>query len=128
MLSGIQNASAYVDEILIFSKSWEDHLKHLRAVFERLRKAGMKTKTTKAQFCKSSTKFLGFRIGRDGVSNNPDKVSKIKNYTRPNTKKQVKKFLGFASYYRRFINHFADIADPLNNLTKLETKFFWSGE
>lgn len=114
---GISNAQAYIDD---------DHLKHLRLVFERLLAANLKAKTTKCQFCKPETKYLGFVVNENGVKVDPEKIEAILKIQAPTTKRQVKQFLGVGSYYRKFIPNFADLAEPLINLTRKSQVFRWT--
>ena len=126
MLRGLNFASAYIDDIMVASKTFEEHLAHLEKVFQRLRNCKLKVKTRKCQFCKSKTKFLGFVVDENGVQVDDEKLKAISEYPTPRTSKQVKQFLGLASYYRRFIPNFADLSEPLNDLTKKSNKFDWT--
>src|ERR1043165_460512 len=112
------NISAYIDDVNIHSKTFEEHLKYLEKVFKRLRKAGLKLRMDKCKFCFNEIKFLGYIIGKDGIKTDEKKVEKIKNYPRPTMIIELKGFLGLASYYRRFIKDFSKIAKPLNDLMK----------
>ena len=126
MLRCLDFTSAYIDDIIVASKSFDEHLSHLEKVFERLRNCRHKIKTRKCQFCNPKTKFSGFVVSEHGVQVDEEKVEAIKDYPTPRNNKQVKQFLGLASYYRRFIPNFADLAEPLNNLTRISSKFDWN--
>jgi hypothetical protein len=99
----------FIDDIVIFSMQWKEHLRDVGAVFERLRKYGVVINWKKVTIGQPSCMFLGFIVGRAGVSPDPAKVEKIRNMVRPVTSKQLTTFLGMAGYLRRFIRDFAAI-------------------
>ena len=117
----------YLDDILIYSDNAEDHLKHLRIIFNILRKAKLKLKGKKCQFFLKEVTFLGHVITQEGIKPDPGKIEKIMNFKTPTTVKQTQSFLGLASYYRRFVENFSKIAHPLIELTKKknEKDFNW---
>ena len=121
-------ALAYLDDILIFSKTIQDHEKHIKTVFERLRKHGLKLKAKKCSFVKEQTQYLGFVIGKDGIKPDPEKVAAIRTLPAPCTVKEVRSFIGMCSYYRRFVPNFSKIAEPLVTLTKKYARFKWDNE
>ena len=106
----------YLDDILIFSKTYSEHLDRLSKVFQRVRESGLKLAAEKCSFFKTKTKFLGHVITEDGIEADPDKVVKITNWPKPTNPNEVRQFLGFAGYYRIFIKDFARIAKPLFSL------------
>ena len=108
----------YLDDIIIHSSTWKEHLVHLQQVLERLQDAGLTLKLKKCEFGAAECTYLGHRIGQGGVRPEQSKVMAIKQLKRPTTKKEVRAFLGMTGYYRRFIRDFAQIAEPLTNLTK----------
>ena len=108
----------YIDDIIIYSKTFEQHLKDVEEVFEKIRKAMLKLKLEKCDFMKREVNFLGFVVGKDGVKTNEDKIKKVKEFPRPTTIGELKGFLGLASYYRRFIEGFSKIAKALLKLTE----------
>ena len=108
----------YMDDIVVFSTNWTDHIKHIREVFERLQKAGLKLKPSKCFFGKSSINYLGHFVSKDGISPDPEKVSAVTNYPVPKSIKDVRAFLGLSGYYRKFIKNYAQIANPLHVLTQ----------
>ena len=121
----------YLDDIIIYSETWEEHLIHLNKVLERLEKAGLKLSKEKCKFGETELEFLGHIISRDGIKPDPKKIEKIKNWPTPEGPKRVKKvrgFLGLASYYRRFIQDFSKIAKPLSKLTSKNVKWEWGPE
>jgi predicted aspartyl protease len=126
MLNGVKQTSPYMDDIFIYQRSFSEYLKTLEEVFNRIRAANLKIKTKKCQFCRKQTKFLGFIVSEKGVNVDPEKVNAIKNYPKPANSKQVKQFLGLASYYRQFIDKFSEKSEALNALTKKRAKFIWT--
>ena len=111
-------SGAYIDDIVIFSRSWEEHLRHLQEVFHRLQQAGLTVKLKKCQFGKKRVHYLGHVIGGGEIQPDPGKVAAVKDYPVPVTKKDVRAFLGLVGYYRRFIPQFASLAAPLTDLTR----------
>jgi len=119
-------ADAYVDDIIIYSNSWTEHLEHIKAVIGKLRKAGFTVNQKKCEFGKTTLKYLGFVIKPEGIITNPEKTSAVMQYPKPRTSKDVKKFLGFCGWYRHFIPNFSEISVPLTNLMKKDIKFGWN--
>ena len=107
----------YLDDIVVFSRSFEEHLTRLEAVFQRLHQAGLKLKTSKCHFFKQSIKYLGHIISAKGVHTDPDKISTVRDWPVPISAKELLSFLGFVGYYRRFIRNFSQIARPLYEVT-----------
>ena len=112
----------YLDDILIFSKTRDEHTKHLCQVLERLRDAQLYVKASKCAFYEKQVDFLGFVIGVDGVSMDPKRVEAIRNWEVPRTYHEIQVFLGFCNFYRRFIPRYSIIACPLTNLLKGSVK------
>lgn len=115
----------YIDDIIVYSKSFDQHLDRLEIVFQKLREFGLKLKPSKCLFVKRKVQYLGHTITADGISTESDKVSTVVNWKEPQTVKELRTFLGFASYYRKFISGFARIAGPLHELVntcKQDTK------
>ena len=118
-------ALIYLDEVLVYSRTFEDLLQHLRLVFDRFREAGLKLKPKKCHFGQTKVKYLGHVISKEGIRPDPEKISAIKEYPAPRSVKEVRAFLGLANYYRKFVKDFAKIAVPLHDLTKKGLKFHW---
>ena len=93
----------YLDDVIVFSQTFDDHLRHLSLVFDRLRIANLKLKPSKYKFGCKTVKYLGFIATPDGISPDPGKVASVRDYPVPTTLKQLRAFLGLANYYRRFI-------------------------
>ena len=132
VLSGLNSpggpgfVSVYLDDILVFSHSLQDHLKHLRIVIERLVAVGLKLKPAKCHFVRAELEYLGHVITREGLKTNPRLVEAVREFPTPKNVHEVRRFLGLASYYRRFIQSFASIAAPLHYLTRREVQWLWT--
>ena len=118
----------YLDDLNVYSRNFNEHLVHLREVFERLRNAGLKLKAKKCQFFKKELAFLGHVVGENEVKPDPEKVEAIKKHPVPTNITELRQFLGLASYYRKFIEGFGKIAAPLNQLLRKETEYQWNDE
>ena len=95
VLQGLEEFSAaYIDDILVFSETYEEHLKHIEQVFQRLRQHKLKLQLSKCDFAQRETNYLGFVIGKNGLKPDPDKVTAIQNMTEPKTVKQVRAYIG----------------------------------
>ena len=115
----------YLDDIIIFSSSFSEHMDHLRQVFDRLRAAGLKLQPKKCTFGQTEVKYLGHVVSKDGVATDPSKLKIVQDYPTPAKVTEVKSFLGFVGYYRKFIKDFCKIAEPLTNLTRKDVSFVW---
>uniref|UniRef100_A0A914HU08 RNA-directed DNA polymerase n=1 Tax=Globodera rostochiensis TaxID=31243 RepID=A0A914HU08_GLORO len=113
----------YIDDLLIASESFEEHLKHLDVVFCRIREAGLKLKLAKCKFCTKELPFLGHLLTRDGIKMDADKVKPIEKLPAPKSRKELHSLLGFLTYYRKFIYAFGTIAAPLFRLLQKDVKF-----
>ena len=106
----------YIDDILVFSATVSEHLQRLNRVFEKLEKANLKLRPSKCNFFKKSLLFLGHIVSQDGVHVDPDKVAALQQWPVPKNVKQLRQFLGFTGFYRRFIKNYSKVAKPLNDL------------
>ena len=118
----------YLDDIIVFSSTWEEHLARLCEVFERLRHAQLKLGATKCTFAAKEVSYLGHRVTEEGLLPDPSLLAAIRDIPPPTTATEVHSFLGLAGYYRRYVKGFAAIAAPLFALTRKEALFHWSEE
>ena len=119
VLRGLEgSAAAYLDDLVIYSDSWDEHVQHIRRVFNRLRDAGLTAKPKKCQFGMEQCIYLGHVVGNGVVRPEQSKIEAVMNFPTPQTKKQVRAFLGVTGYYRKFIPSFATIAAPLTDLIR----------
>ena len=118
----------YIDDLIIFSRTFDDHLQHLELVFKRLRKAGVRLKPSKCHFVQSKVEYLGHVVSAEGLSPNPNKIKAVQEFPVPTNTTGVKAFLGLCNYYRRFIRGFAQMASPLNKLTSKNVHFQWTDD
>lgn len=112
----------YLDDIIVFSTSLQEHMVNLEKVFQKLRESNFKIQMDKSEFLKLETAYLGHIISREGIKPNPDKISAIQNYPLPKTPTEIKRFLGLVGYYRKFIPNFARIAKPMTQCLKKGSK------
>ncbi|KAL0170543.1 hypothetical protein M9458_035139, partial [Cirrhinus mrigala] len=113
---------AYIDDILIFSKSEAEHITHVRAVLSRLLNHQLYVKAEKCEFHVHQTSFLGYQVSHQGVKMDSSKIQAVTEWPQPSTIKELQRFLGFANFYRRFIRNFSTIAAPLTSLLKNKPK------
>ena len=106
----------YLDDVIIFSDSFEQHLERLNIVLERLKSCNLKLAPEKCFFFQPKIKFLGHVVSGEGIETDPDKIEKVKNWPTPKNSDELRSFLAFASYYRRFIKDFSKISRPLSEL------------
>ncbi|KRY47195.1 Retrovirus-related Pol polyprotein from transposon 17.6 [Trichinella britovi] len=118
----------YLDDIVIFGRTFQEHLNNLAEILQRIRQSGLKLKPAKCRLCAKEIPFLGHIVYRDGVRTNPSKTEKVASWPTPTSTSEVRTFLGLASYYRRFVKSFASIARPLHRLTEQGRQFCWSNE
>ena len=118
----------YLDDIVLFSKTVEEHLERLKLILDRLRKANLKLKPSKCHLLKKTVTFLGHVVSEDGIETDPAKVESVKSWPVPRNVTEVRSFLGLCSYYRRFVKDFSMIAAPLHALTGKNARFNWSDE
>ena len=116
----------YIDDVLVFSRTLEEHLEHLRCVIQRIQEAGLKLKPTKCHFIRTEVEYLGHMITPEGLKTNPRLVVAVEEFPRPQNLSEVRRFLGLSSYYRRFIPQFSQIAQPLHALTRKGAEFQWT--
>ena len=116
----------FIDDILIYSRSKEDHVEHLRTVLKILKQKKLYAKFKKCEFWLDKIAFLGHIVSSEGISVDPSKVEAVENWPKPKSVSEVRSFLGLAGYYRRFVEGFSKIASPLTQLTRKDVKFKWT--
>ena len=118
----------YLDDLLLVSSEFEDHILLLTEIAQVLRKAGLTLNISKCRWCQKEVKYLGYIIGNGCIKTDPDKVAAIRNLSVPKNQRQVRSFLGLAGWYRRFLDNFASLTAPLTELTKKNKPFKWTEE
>ena len=128
ILAGLQYyiCLCYIDDIVIFSSTFEEHLSHISLVLDRLIKANLKAKPQKCMFAKREVRFLGNIVSKNGIKPDPGKTSIIKDMKPPTNVKGLRRALGLMGFYRRFVPHFQIHASPLYHLLKNDVKWNWS--
>ncbi|CAN6301690.1 unnamed protein product, partial [Urochloa humidicola] len=116
----------FIDDILIYSKSYEEHVQHVKMVFDLLQKHQLKVRLSKCSFAQQELKYLGHVISSKGVSTDPSKLTTIQNWPVPTNLKELRGFLGIAGYYRRFVKNFGMLSKPLTDLLRKGQLFIWT--
>ena len=112
----------YLDDLIIFSKTYEDHLDRIKRVLQRLRESGLKLSPKKCTFFQEKVKYIGHIVSKDGIEHDPTKIEKVTNWPHPTTPEEVRQFLGFIGYYRKFVKDFSKITRPLTDLMPVPKK------
>ena len=128
LLNGLNITLAYLDDIIIFSETVEQHLKEIQIVLNRLSQAKLKLKKGKCAFFKKELHYVGHLLTTDGFKPQLEKLKAISELKPPKNQKGVREFLGMVGYYRKFISRFADAARPMTKLTRKDSKFEWSDD
>ena len=118
----------YLDDVIVYSKNFEEHVQRLDLVLERIVEAGLKLKSEKCEMLRSKVVFLGHVISEKGIEPNPDNVANILSLSPPKTVKEVRQIVGMGSYYRRCIQNYSSVVRPLIELTKKNKSFDWTPE
>ena len=127
-LQGLQWVTCliYINDIIVFWKNFHEHMQHIEQVLQGIKSAGLKLKPEKCNMLKEEVIFLGNVVTGKGVKPSPIYITKIVEWTRPKTAKQVRQFIATGSYYRRYVKDFAHIVRPMVDLTKKGRKFLWT--
>lgn len=120
-----EGVHVFVDDVVVYAESFNQLLERLEQVFKRIQNVGMSLNSKKCHLFKTEIDLLGYHVSESGLSPNKDKVSSILSWPEPLNRKDIRSFLGTASYYRRFIKDFAEIANPLTCLTSIKCKWSW---
>jgi hypothetical protein len=118
----------YLDDIIIFSETWDEHVRHVKKVFDTLQRETLYVKLSKCEFGKTALVYLGHIIGGGQVKVDPFNIDLIANWPMPKSVTEILSFLGVVQYWRRFISNFSFIADPLHALTSVKNTFQWGGK
>lgn len=128
VLSGLSGCEAYLDDIVVHSSSWDDHIQQLQGVFGRLRDANLTVNLAKCEFGQATVTYLGKVVGRGQVRAVHSKVEAISSFPAPTSRRELRRFLGMAGYYRSFCKNFSAVAAPLTDLLSPKSRFHWSGD
>ncbi|KAF4556639.1 Transposon Tf2-5 polyprotein-like protein 2 [Elsinoe fawcettii] len=115
--------SAYLDDIVVFSKTYDEHVGHVRKVLQKLKERDLPVKLSKCEFHQHKIQFLGYVVSTEGIGPDPKKIESVNDWPEPTTVKEVQALLGFFNYYRKFVEGFSKVAAPISNLTKKLTSF-----
>ncbi|KAJ8032010.1 hypothetical protein HOLleu_25409 [Holothuria leucospilota] len=126
LTSDLENCEVYVDDVIVYSNSWDEHVQHVKALFDKLAKANLTVNLVKSEIACAHVIYLGHVVGQGKVRPIKAKVEGIDKFPAPTDKRQLMRFLGMAGYYRRFCPNFSDIAAPLTKLLKKNEKFDWT--
>ena len=128
LISNLDGCKAYIDDAIIFSEEWQQHLQTIRTFFDRLSDAKLTVNLAKSEFCHANLTFLGHIVGQGQVKPVEAKVEAISDFPVPTSKRQLMRFLGMAGYYRKFCNNFSAIAEPPTNLLGKKAKYVWTDD
>ncbi len=126
VLGGVENCEAYLDDIVIYSSSWEEHVISLREVFSRLAGASLTLNLAKCEFAKATVVYLGKIVGQGQVRPVDAKISAVMEFPAPKNKRDLRRFLGMAGYYRGFCRNFASVVSQLTDLLSTAQVFMWT--
>ena len=128
LVRNIDGCEGYIDDVVIFSDNWSDHIRQIERFFQIMREAKLTINLMKSEFGKATVKYLGHIIGQGQVRPLDAKIQTIVKYPIPTSRKELARFLGMAGYYRNFCLNFSDIAAPLTNLLSKKVKFVWTDD
>lgn len=128
VIAGLKGCRAYIDDIVIYTDNWKEHVQRLCALFDRLAEANLTVNLVKSEFGKAQVIFLGFIVGQGLVKPVQAKIEAIVKFPVPRNRRELKRFLGMVGYYRKFCRNFSEVVVPLTNLLTKGNKFIWSQE
>lgn len=128
VLNGVEHCEVYLDDIVAYSSTWSEHVRTLTEIFDRLHSASLTLNLAKCEFGKAMVTYLGKQVGQGNVLPVAAKVQAIVDFPAPQTRRDLRRFLGMAGYYRAFCKNFSDIVAPLTSLVSPTTCFYWSEE
>lgn len=118
----------YLDDIVVFGSTIEEHNRNLVTLFDRLRQTGLKLQPDKCKYLRPELEYLGHVITADGVKPNPKKIKAVLDFPKHRSATNIKSFLGLSGHYRKFIKDYSTIAKPLTELTKINQEYNWTQE
>ena len=127
-LQGLQweTCLIYIDDVIVYGTSFEEHMERITQVLERIESAGLKLRPDKCTLLQSEVVFLGHVVSAEGIKPNPSNISKIMEWPAPKSVKEIRQFIAMGSYYRKFVKNFAKIVRPMVDLTKKDKPFIWT--
>ncbi|KAI2643088.1 Retrovirus-related Pol polyprotein from transposon 17.6 [Labeo rohita] len=126
VVTGLEGCAVYLDDVVVYSQTWDEHLRRLRALFVRLAKAKLTINLVKCEFVKATVTYLGRAVGQGEVCLIREKVHAVDRFSAPSTKKELMRFLGMIGYYHSFCANFSTVVAPLTDLLKSKRKFEWT--
>ena len=126
LLRHLEGCEAYIDDVIIYSNTWDDHLRIMRKFFNILAKANLTVNLAKSDFCHATVEYLGHKVGQGFVTPITAKVEAISQFPIPTNKKELMRFLGMAGFYRKFCPNFSSVVGPLTNLLQKKVNFSWT--
>ena len=128
LVRDIDGCEGYIDDVVIFSDNWSDHIRQIKCFFQIMREAKLTINLMKSEFGKATVKYLGHIVGQGQVRPLDAKIQTIAKFPIPTSRKELARFLGMAGYYRNFCLNFSEIAAPLTNLLSKKVKFVWTDD
>ena len=126
IIADIEGVEAYIDDVVVYSQTWDEHIGQIRRLFQKLAQANLTVNLSKSEFCQATVTYLGHVVGQGHVKPVQAKVEVIDKFPPPTGKRELKRFMGMAGYYRKFCPNFSDVAEPLTNLFKQKVKYIWA--
>lgn len=126
LVNGLKGCAVYLDDVVVYSNTWHEHLNQIRALFDRLAQGNLTLNLAKCDFAKATVTYLGKVVGQGQVRPVMEKVTAVAQFPTPTTKKELMRFLGLVGYYRCFCRNFSSVVAPLTDLLKSKIKFIWS--